>query len=1120
MTLKSTIIAFVISLKLVTGLLAQPNPITFEHISLEQGLSQSVVTCILQDYQGFMWFGTYDGLNKFDGYDFVVYKHDLQNPHSLSDNTIQALFEDSAGMLWIGTREGLCRFDPRYEKITRYLHNPNDPHSLSHNTVTAICETRDGEASALWIGTQGGGLNRFDPESGRFNRYQRDATNLASLSSNQVRSLHVSYQNNTTTLWIGTFNGLNRLVLSTENSGENAEISFIRYQHDPNNPQSLSDNRVWSIAEDANGVLWLATFGGGLNRFDPAALTFTRYLHDPNNPASLSNNTVRPILISQRDSTIWIGTSGGLEKFEAPTQRFIHHQHDETNSGSLSNDDVWSLYEDKSGALWIGTYGGGLNKFSPAREKFMHIRHDPMNHKSLGHNMVMAIHEAREGDETTLWIGTGGGGLYEYDASREAFIPYRHNPANPASLSSDGVAAIYQDHRGALWVGTGVGLNKMLPGQKRFKRYLREPANPYSLSENGISAIAETRHGEKSFLWIGTGSAGLNRFDPQTERFQRYRHNPADSTSLSNDRIYALYVEPEANGDSRSLWVGTDAGLNQLVLDDAALSNNGASMRFVRYQQKPAGRKGLSNNRVFAIYADPDSINHSLWVGTWGGGLNRLNRATDEFTHFTEKDGLPNNVIYGILGDDDGNLWLSTNSGLSKLILNEAEGFNPATSMFRNYDVDDGLQSKEFNQGAYYKSHDGEMFFGGINGFNRFYPRRVRDNPYTPPIVLTAFEKFDRLVPLEKAISASDKITLTYRDSFFSFAFAALDYTNPGKNQYAYKLEGFDEDWIYCGTRRYASYTNLDGGEYLFRVKGSNHDGVWNEEGASIKIIVTPPFWKTWWFLSLAGLAVLGLAYGSYRRKLDARLEKERIVNELKAAHEMQMGLMPTAAPQVEGFDIAGICQPAEAVGGDFFDYFWLDFDKNQFGLMLVDVSDKAMKGAMTAVMTSGMVSAEIGYNRSPHIIMQNVNRAMYWKTSANAFTAMLFATINPFTKIMRFTNAGLTRPLLRRGSEIIYLKVEGAHFPLGIQQEVKYQESELPLQSGDVLVFYTDGLPEAMNAKEELFDYPRLERLLRGLPDTLSAAEIINSLVQKVQNFTGNAERHDDMTIVVVRVK
>lgn len=1120
---KFSFVAFILSLKFAIGLSAQPRPVTFEHISLEEGLSQSAVTCILQDRQGFMWFGTYDGLNKFDGYDFVVYKHDLQNPHSLSDNTIQALFEDSAGMLWIGTREGLCRFDPGYEKITRYLHNPNDPHSLSHNTVTAICESRHGNATVLWVGTQGGGLNRFDPESQRFVRYQRDANNPASLSSNQVRSLHVSYQDNVTTLWIGTFNGLNRLVLSTENNGQNAEVSFVRYRHDPNNPQSLSDNRIWSIAEESNGVLWLATFGGGLNRFDPDAQSFTRFLHDPKDPASLSNNTVRPILISQRDSTIWIGTSGGLEKFETQRQRFIHHQHDETNPGSLSNDDVWSLYEDQSGALWIGTYGGGLNKFSPAKEKFIHVRHDPLNPKSLGYNMVMAIHEARAGDKTTLWIGTGGGGLYEYDASREQFIAYRHDPTDPMSLSSNGVAAIYQDHQGTLWIGTGVGLNKMLPGHKRFKRYLHDPANPNSISENGVSTIVETHHGGKSFLWIGTGSAGLNRFDPQTGRFQRFQHNPEDSTSLSNDRIYALYVEPEANGNSRSLWIGTDAGLNQLVLDEAAFSTNGASLapvRFTRYRQDSANPKSLSNNRIFSIYADPDSINESLWVGTWGGGLNRLNRRTGEFTYFTEKDGLPNNVIYGILGDGEHNLWLSTNSGLSKLVLSEAEGFNPATGMFRNYDVDDGLQSKEFNQGAYFKSRAGEMFFGGINGFNRFYPSRVRDNPYAPPIVLTAFEKFDKLVPLEKAITASDKVKLTYRDSFFSFTFAALDYTNPRKNQYAYKLDGFDEDWIYSGTRRYASYTNLDGGEYIFRVKGSNHDGVWNEEGASIKIIVTPPFWKTWWFLSLAGLAALGLAYGSYRRKLEARLEKERIVNELKAAHEMQMGLMPTTAPQVEGFDIAGICQPAEAVGGDFFDYFWLDFDKHQFGVMLVDVSDKAMKGAMTAVMTSGMVSAEIGYNRSPHAIMQNVNRAMYWKTPANAFTAMLFATINPFTKILRFANAGLTRPLLRRGGEMIYLKVAGAHFPLGIQEEVKYQETELPLQSGDVLVFYTDGLPEAMNAKEELFDYPRLERLLRGLPDTLSAAEIINSLVQKVQNFTGNAERHDDMTIVVVRVK
>ncbi|NUO82681.1 SpoIIE family protein phosphatase, partial [candidate division KSB1 bacterium] len=1055
----------------------------------------------------FMWFGTMDGLNKYDGYGFTVYKHDFQNPHSLSDNSIQALFEDEAGVLWIGTRGGLNSFDRRSEKFTRYVHDPNNPHSLSHNTINAICETRQDSIATLWVGTTGG-LHRFEAARKRFLRYQHDPNDAASLSDNAVRALHVSRCADSTVLWVGTLSGLDKLVLNPQPP----QARFIHFKDDSPNSQRASNNRILSIVEEASGALWLGTFGGGLKRFDPRTQQFEHYRHNPKDPASLRHNVVRPLAFSRRDSaaTLWIGTSGGLEQFDMLQRRFVHHQHDEKKPGSLSNNDVWSVHEDRSGTLWIGTYGGGLNKFSPARRKFAHMRHDAIDPHSLGHNMVMTLLEARNGDKRTLWVGTGGGGLYEFDAGRERFIAYRHDPANPNSLSNDGVAALCQDHSGALWIGTAIGLNRLAADKKRFRHYLHDPDDPNTLSGDGISAIVETPHAGKSFLWIGTGSAGLNRLDPQTGRVQRYQHDPNDPQSLSHNRIFALHVEP-GSGDSRTLWIGTDFGLNRLTLNEAAFSMEGAAARFTRYQHDPNNTTSLSSNRVFSFCNDPDSNSGMLWIGTWGGGLNRFDRERGAFTCFTEKDGLPNDVIYGILCDADGKLWLSTNNGLSK--------FDPVTRSFRNYDVDDGLQSNEFNQGAYCKSRTGEMFFGGINGFNRFYPEQVRDNPYAPPIALTAFEKFDKLMPLESAVSEAEEIKLSYRDNFFSFVFAALDYSNPAKNQYAYKLEGFDEDWIYCGTRRYASYTNLDGGEYLFRVKGSNHDGVWNETGVAIRIIVTPPFWKTWWFLTLFALVVGTLVYSGYRRKLNARLEKARIVNELKAAHDMQMGLMPTSAPNLAGFDIAGICQPAEAVGGDFFDYFLLDAQKNKFGVVLVDVSDKAMKGAMTAVLTSGVISAEIEHSHAPAALMQNLNRVMYSKTPANAFIAMLFGMIDLPTKTLRFANAGLTRPLLRRGQEITYLNTEGKHYPLGILQNVQYEEMSLPLQSGDVLVFYTDGLPEAMNEKEELFDYSRLERTLRALPLHMPAAQIILALLQEVQRFVGTATHHDDLTIVVVRV-
>lgn len=1070
---------------------AQPHALEFERLSLEQGLSQSVVTCILQDRKGFMWFGTMDGLNKYDGYGFTVYKHDAQNHNSLSDNSINALFEDRFGMLWIGTRDGLNRFDRVTERFTQYRHDPANPHSptgvaLSHNQISAISESRTNAEDGLWIGTAGGGLNWFDRQTERFTHYQHDPANPNSLSHDQVRAIYFDHSG---VMWIGTSGGLNKLILEKAN-GSSPAVQFTHYKHDPNNPNSLSHNRVAAIYEDRRGNLWLTTIGGGLNKFDRASGLFKRYMHEDNDAASLSHNNVRPICEDPLRGILWIGTSGGLDEFDPTAERFVHHRNDPANPKSLSNDDVWSVYEDRSGTLWAGTYGGGINKFSEAKEKFAHYKQDPSNPNSLGHDMVMAIHEDRSG---TLWVGTGGGGLFQDDARLEGFIRYRHDPNVPSSLINDGVAAICEDRTGTLWIGTGEGLDRFDRARKRFIHCRYDPADPHSLSAKGVSVIYEDHAGT---LWIGTGAGGLNRFDRATEKFARYQHDPANPHSLSDNMIYAISTDA-----ANELWIGTAQGLNKF---------DRVSERFLRYQHEPANPKSLGNNRVFAIYADQDDSN-ILWIGTWGGGLDRFDKRTGEFMHFTEKDGLPNGVIYGILGDEAGNLWVSTNNGLSR--------FDPRAKTFRNYDADDGLQSNEFNQGAYCKNKNGEMFFGGIAGFNRFHPARIDDNPHPPPIVLTAFKKFDKLVKLDTAITDLTRLKLSYRDNFFSFAFAALDFTNPPKNQYAYKLEGFDEDWIYCGTRRYASYTNLDGGKYTFHVKGANSDGVWNEQGVAVEILVAPPFWKTWWFISFAAITLAFLGYGIYRHKLHDDLARARIASELKAAHDMQMGLMPTSDPVVAGFDISGICKPAEAVGGDFFDYFWLDEEKTKFGIALVDVSDKALKGALTAVMTSGMVNSEAGYSQSPSVILQKINTALYRKTEKNAFTTMSLAVIDTARRTLTFASAGMTEPLLCRKGEMRYIKVNGTRLPLGVQRKVMYDEITTALQTGDVIVFYTDGLPEAMNAQQEQFDLARLEATLRRLPCPTPAAQVVGELLADVEKFSGEIRPHDDLTLVVVRV-
>ncbi len=1093
-----TLLAIVIAITLPTSLRSQGDDILFDRISLEEGLSQSIVQLIIQDSKGFMWFGTEDGLNKYDGYTFTVYKHHPRDPNSLSHNSVSAVREDRSGVLWIGTpTEGLNKFDRDKETFVHFRNDPRDPASLSDNAITSIYEDRSG---TLWIGTNTGGLNRLVPSGvadapPTFTRYQNIPGDLNSLSSN---SISVIYEDRSGVLWIGTNGGgLNKLVPSKTEEGP---PTFARYQNIPGDLNSLSSNSVSVVYEDRSGVLWIGTNGGGLNRLVPSdgesSPSFVHFLNDPSDPNSLSHDAVMSIF-EDESAVLWIGTNGGgLNKLvpgeaEGSPPTFFHYLNDPTNPMSLSDNGVYSIYQDRSGVIWIGTYGGGINRFITRKKQFAHYRRDPSDPNSLNNNIVWSVYEDRSG---VLWIGTHGGGLTRFDRRNNTFTHYLNDPNDPQSLSHNIVRTILEDRYGDLWIGTwGGGVNKFDRTTDRFTRYLNDPGDPYSLSNNSIRPIHEDRSGA---LWIGTLGGGLNRFDRATGRFIHYSNDPNDPHSLSHNGVRSIHED-----ESGVLWIGTEGGgLNRF---------DRKAGKFIRYQADSNDPRSLSNDYIFSIYEDPVESGSILWVGTFGGGLNRFDRVKEEFTYYSEDDGLPNNVVYGILGDERGNLWLSTNNGLSK--------FNPRTERFRNYDVNDGLQSNEFNGGSYYKSGSGEMFFGGINGFNAFYPDSIKDNPYVPPIIVTGIKKFDELVSVD--VSEGDEIELSYKDKYLTFEFVALDYTNPRKNQYAYRMEGFDEDWIAAGTRRFATYTNLDPGEYIFRVKGSNSDGVWNEEGVSVVIAIAPPFWSTWWFLTVSAVSLVTVGYTAYRRRVNAKLEKARIVNELKAAHDMQMALMPTADPVVEGFDISGICLPAEEVGGDYFDYLWLDDRKTKFGNAMGDVRDKAKKGAMTAVMTSGMIHSEARNSPSPRAILQKMNRPLYFKTDKRVFDAICFAVLDTQTRTLTFSNAGQPQPVLKRDGEIEYLRLDGVHLPVGLHEDAEFGEVTVQLKSGDVVIFYTDGIPEAMNEKKEQFDFERVETSIRELQTSITASEVIRTLLKKVERYTGAVKRHDDMTVVVVRV-
>jgi two-component sensor histidine kinase/ligand-binding sensor domain-containing protein len=841
------IIIILIFLGLQADVYAQEGDIKFETITVNQGLSQSSIFSIIQDRQGFIWFGTQHGLNKYDGYNCVIYKYNKFDPYSLSDIFITSIYEDKSGIIWIGTDSGgLNKFNPETESFTHYAHNPNHPDSLGANRVLSIYED---ESGILWIGTDGGGLNKFNRQTEQFTRYTHNTDDSGSLSNDTVLAI---YEDSLGSLWIGTDGGgLNQFNPETGH--------FTHYTHDLTNPHSLSSNSVLSIYEDQTGKLWIGTKGGGLNQFNRQTENFTHYLQNPAYPDSLNHNTISAI-VEDRFGNLWLATSSwygnsygtALDKFNPKTEKFTHYNHDFANPNSLNDDTVASILLDNSDILWIGTAFGGVNKLDLKSPKFEHYQHSPSNPNSLSDNRIMSIYEDREGG---VWIGTVNGGLDKFERQTGKFTHYRHDSNNPNSLISDSVWSIYEDSDGMLWIGTfGSGLDKFNRQTGKFTHYQHEPHNPNSLSDNTVTSIYED---SKGMLWVGTFEGGLNKFDREIEQFTHYNHDPNIPNSLSDKNVWSIYED-----QSGTLWIGTFAGgLNKF---------DSQTGHFKHYKNNPSNSNSLSHDRILSIYEYPSG---TLWIGTYGGGLDKFDVATETFTHYTERDGLSDNGVIGILADDDGNLWISTDKGLSK--------FNPKTETFRNYDVGDGLQGNEFDGvKAYLKTKDGKMFFGGLNGFNAFYPDQVKDNPHIPPIVITNFQKFNKDVKLDTAISSTKEIKLSYKDNFFSFEFAALDYTNPSKNQYAYKLEGFDKDWIYSGNRRYASYTNLDGGTYTFRVKGSNNDGIWNEEGTSIKIIITPPPWKTWWAYMLYGIALVSAVYGYVQWKTKAQAKENALLRE------------------------------------------------------------------------------------------------------------------------------------------------------------------------------------------------------------------------------------------------
>lgn len=790
----------------------------FERLTIDQGLSQTTINSIIQDSQGLLWLATQDGLNVFNGYDFIVYRRQSLDSSSISNNHIQTLLEARNGVIWIGTMGGgINRFDKSRNKFERLLHHPDDPGSLSANRVWSLYEDKEG---TIWAGTIGGGLDRWDSAAKKFIHYRHDPKDSSSLSDNRIYSM---FEDRSGRFWIATANGIN---LMDRNSGK-----CKRYFSDALNSSSLSNNFVIPIAEDGDANLWIGTLDG-LNRFNPMTGQFIRFRHNPADANSLAASTIYSLFTDSK-GRLWIGTSEGVHRYEAHTQTFIRYQNNANDPFSLSDDRVYSFCEDGTGILWIGTLNG-LNKLVPNRKHFDHVKNIGGRINSLQGDVVLSFCEDLSG---ILWIGTGGG-LNRWDRTKDQWAHYKNIPGVPNSFRGSRAYALHMDRDGLLWIGTEAGMNRLDPKSGQFVHFINDPVKN-SIGEGRVTTIHEDRDG---LLWIGTSGGGISRYDKKQNFFTHYRNNPEDPHSLSINSIICIQEDHEG-----FLWILTDGGgINRL---------DRSTGKCVVYRNDPSTANSLVDNRVFCAYEDEE---RQLWLGT-SSGLNKLDAGRQNFELFTEKDGLSNNVVYGIVPDNQGRLWLSTNRGLSRL--------DVRTRQFRNYDKWDGLQSDEFNFGAYARTSQGEMLFGGVNGFNIFDPENVMDNPVAPPVLLTSFKTFDKDVSTSVFISSLQSMTVPYSENILLFEFTALDFTRPSKIQYAYRMEGFDNEWTYS-KRRHVTYTNLDPGGYVFRVRAANSDGVWNQEGLKLAITITPPFWQTWWFRLLSALGLVGAGFLWYTHRV------------------------------------------------------------------------------------------------------------------------------------------------------------------------------------------------------------------------------------------------------------
>lgn len=1045
-------------------------PLGCDRLTIAEGLPNSQVHAIVQDQRGFVWFGTQDGLARYDGIKMRPYRPVEKDPNSLSSTYITALTLDPGGGLWVGTAEtGVNLYDSNTDQFTRFTRDGKA--GLSSDGVAAIARDPKGR---MWFAMSGGGLNRFDPASQTFVKYLNKPLDVA------ITAIAADPAGN---LWLGT-----------------AGDGVLRWNPDDNSvsrplakdDHGLGATPITAILVASNGKVWIGSDGEGVLALDPTGKA-VRYRSSPSDPGALSDDHIT-VLFEDKSKNLWIGTSAGLNRLE-PSGRLVRYQHDPDDPTSLAFNGVESIFQDEGGVMWVGGFTIGVCKFDELRLKFGYHR---------TRNNTTSIFEDTDG---TLWIGTYNDGLYKYERGAQRVTMYRELRQDAAGgaggsvtlESAAWIAALYRDHRRTLWVSVkGQGLLAFDTQAETYRQYAPDPDAPAARPVDAVFAIWEDDQG---MLWLATWGSGLVKFDPQRETFTSFTAgaDDANSGSLTSNHLYTLYPDP---ADKKVLWIGTGKG--GLVRFNIT---TGTATSFRSRHEDPAS---LSNDDVTTIYREPSGI---VWAGTFGGGLNRLDPSTGKVERFTTgNSGLSNDTVLGMLPDDEGHLWLSTNGrGLVD--------FDPKTRSFRTYEASDGVQDNEFNQSSFWRSKSGELFFGGPGGFNAFFPRDIKRDPYVPRVVLTAFKVFNQEVKLDHPIWTLPPLEVSYSDSF-EVQFAALAFAAPAKNRYAYKLDGFDDKFIETD-RPYATYTKLGGGSYTLRVRASNRHGVWNENAIALKIAVTPPWWRTWRAYGVYLFLLAGAVYALFRiqRQRVERAEREGrlavVERDLELTGAVQTGFLPEHNEiSTARLQLVGLYRPADACGGD---WWWHEpLSGSRHVVMVGDVTGHGPGPAMVtaAVATAFRVLIENGLDNVPHAL-ELLNREVLRVAKGKYHMTMAALEIDETTGSWVLYSAGAP-PIMSLGRDGKHRVHFCAGAPLGTESGFQTGRVEGRLEPSDRILMYTDGIPEIALPNGNVFGMRRFAQVYERTREQDLRNATATMILQADQSL-GGMPQLDDWTLAMI---